>query len=95
MKAGIACRDVLYLDLALETAVRSSIESALSLFGKPTSAQQLATQGSLVINMVATCAESACLSMGSNIELLMACKEFKVEMHWLQQQGLHCCVLSY
>ena len=71
-------RDVLYLDLALDTAVRAAIEPVLSELRRPNSEHQLSSHAGLVLNLVAACAEKGCLSMGSNIELVMVHKELQV-----------------
>ena len=69
---------MLYLDLALETAVRSTVEAALSDLCQPNSEEQLASYACLILDLLDLCAENACLSMGSNTELVMVYKELKV-----------------
>lgn len=67
--AGCA-RDVLYLDLALEGAVRTALEGALG----PVEGNDLgATLALLALGL-----ENACLSLGSNQELVLCLKDFKV-----------------
>jgi len=80
------CRDVLYLDLALDGAVRSAVESSLTHIRGPTSSKPDAQEGeaeeeaqtSMLIDLIAICAESVCLSAGSNLELSMVHKDYQV-----------------
>ena len=78
VKLPLQCRDVLYLDLALETAVRSTVEAALSVLCKPDSEKQLASHACLILDLLELCAGNACLSMASNTELVMVHEELKV-----------------
>ena len=73
-----ACRDVLYLDLALDTAVRAAIEPVLTHLHHEKPAQQPSPDASLVLELVLACSDNASLSMSSNAELLMVLKELEV-----------------
>ncbi len=71
-----ACRDVLYLDLALETTMRSIMEANLASMRQ---AAQISPPGlSQAASAVALTLEAACLSFGSNQELILVLKSFKV-----------------
>ncbi len=83
------CRDVLYLDLALDGAVRSAVESSLTQIRGPASSKADADKGteeedeeeaptSMLIELITICAESVCLSAGSNLELTMVHKDYQV-----------------
>ena len=83
------CRDVLYLDLALDGAVRSAVESSLTQIRGPASSKSDADKGteeddeeeaqtSMLIELITICAESVCLSAGSNLELTMVHKDYQV-----------------
>jgi len=80
------CRDVLYLDLALDGAVRSAVESSLTQIRGPASSKADTDEGeeeekaqtSTLIDLITICAESVCLSAGSNLELSMVHKDYQV-----------------
>ena len=68
-------RDVVYLDLALENTIRSIIEANLANVRQ---AAQLTEGLPQVASSVAVALEAACLSFGSNQELLLTLKSLKV-----------------
>ena len=73
------CRDLVYLDLALDGAVRTTVEGALEQLrsaAKPGSTHQLPQ----LLQICAACAENACLSTGSNQELVLAFRDLQVNM---------------
>lgn len=75
----LACRDVLYLDLALDGAVRSAIETSLSpLKAAVASSEDPQEQACQLIDLTAACLENVCLTLGSNTELLMILKDYQV-----------------
>ena len=73
------CRDLVYLDLALDGAVRTTVEGALEQLrsaAKPGSTDQLPQ----LLQICAACAENACLSTGSNQELVLAFRDLQVNV---------------
>lgn len=78
----------MYLDLALDGAVRSAVESSLTHIRGPASSKLHAdkqddedkqdAQTSMLIDLITICAESVCLSAGSNLELTMVHKDYQV-----------------
>ena len=71
-KLVAACRDVLYLDLALEGAIRTTVESGLE------AVKQAAPDSRGLLQLTCACLESVCMSLGSNQELLLSLKDFQV-----------------
>ena len=64
-------RDVIFLDLALEGALRRLVESRLGdLNSKEGNLEQL-------VDVTAMCLENACLSIGSNTDLVLCLKDFQ------------------
>ena len=73
---GIICpRDVLYLDLALESTARGIIEADMALIRKAAQAPEGLSQ---LASFVASSLQHACLSFGSNQEMILTLKSFKV-----------------
>ncbi len=73
------CRDLVYLDLALDGAIRTTVEGALEQLrsaAKPGSTDQLPQ----LLQICAACAENACLSTGSNQELVLAFRDLQVNI---------------
>lgn len=60
--------------------MRSTVETALSQLQTPTQEQQLAAHASQVLQLTHACTHNACLSIGSNIELVMVHKELEVQI---------------
>lgn len=81
---------MLYLDLALDGAVRSAIESSLGTIKGETGNEDQEDQASLLVELVTLSAESVCLSAGSNLELSMIHKDFQVHIqkHLIVHAGL-------
>lgn len=76
------CRDVVYLDLALDGAVRSSVEAALSLFKAAfSSTEEQERQAGQLIQLTTLCVENVCLTSGSNVEMVMVLKDYQVMYH--------------
>lgn len=69
---------MLYLDLALDGAVRSSVEASLSLLKTASSSEEPETQAGCLVDLVALCVESVCLTSGSNVELVMILRDYQV-----------------
>ena len=64
-------RDVIFLDLALEGALRRLVESRLGdLNSKEANLEQL-------VDVAMMCLENACLSIGSNTNLVLCLKDFQ------------------
>ncbi|KAL3148765.1 COP9 signalosome complex subunit 8 [Trebouxia sp. C0009 RCD-2024] len=90
---GERLRDVLYLDLALDGAVRSSVEASLSLLKAASSSEDPETQAGCLLDLVALCVESVCLTSGSNVEMVMILRDFQASqalaspMKWLRAQA--------
>ncbi|KAL3137438.1 COP9 signalosome complex subunit 8 [Trebouxia sp. C0010 RCD-2024] len=90
---GERLRDVLYLDLALDGAVRSSVEASLSLLKTASSSEEPETQAGCLVDLVALCVESVCLTSGSNVELVMILRDYQASqaldspMKWLRAQA--------
>lgn len=72
------CRDVLYLDLALDGAVRAAIEASLSTLKATSSGEEPGAQAALLIDLVTLSVESVCLTSGSNEEMVMILKDYQV-----------------
>ena len=74
-----AGRDVLYLDLALEGAVRAALEGGLTLRGDEDAGAAGRNSGDLAAPLAPLLAalENACLSLGSNRELVLCLKDFQ------------------
>ncbi len=74
-----AGRDVLYLDLALEGAVRAALEGGLTLRGDEDAGAAGRNSGDLAAPLAPLLAalENACLSLGSNCELVLCLKDFQ------------------
>ena len=69
----------MYLDLALDGAVRTTVEGALEQLrsaAKPGSTEQLPQ----LLQICAACAENACLSTASNQELVLAFRDLQVNI---------------
>ena len=74
----MSCRDVVYLDLALDGAVRSAVESSLGRLRTETHSEEQGDTTSLLVDLVTLCAESVCLTAGSNVELTMIHRDYQV-----------------
>ena len=74
-----AGRDVLYLDLALEGAVRGALEGGLAPRGGGGAGGAGRGGGDLAASLAPLLAalENACLSLGSNRELVLCLKDFQ------------------
>jgi alpha-glucan,water dikinase len=70
-------RDVLYLDLALEAAVRTAVESALGGLGS--------APAPAVLKAATLATESLALSAGSNAELVLCLKEMRAAVALAEQ----------
>jgi hypothetical protein len=68
-------RDVIYLDLALESALRGLLEARMGELRAWTKADESLHQ---LIQITATATESACISFGSNSELFLSFKDMQV-----------------
>lgn len=82
------CRDVLYLDLALDGAVRAAVEASLSTLKAASSGEEQGAQAALLIDLVTLSVESVCLTSGSNEELVMILKDYQVALS-CPNIGLH------
>lgn len=69
---------MLYLDLALDGAVRSSVEASLSLLKAASSRADQDTQAGCLVDLVTLCVESVCLTSGSNVEMVMIHRDYQV-----------------
>ena len=69
-----------YLDLALEGAVRSTVESALGAQSTESSDEEQEQQTEQLIALTALCAENVFLSAGSNTELILIHKDYEVHL---------------
>ena len=69
---------MLYLDLALDGAVRSSVEASLSLLKAASSSEDQGAPAVQLIDLVTLCVESVCLTSGSNVEMFMILKDYQV-----------------
>ena len=74
----LCCRDLLYLDLALDGAVRSSVEASLSLLKAASSSADPETQAGCLLDLVTVCVQSVCLTSGSNVEMVMILRDYQV-----------------
>ena len=89
----VGCRDVLYLDLALDGAVRSAVESSLTFVKTDTSQEEEEELTSLLIDLVTVCTENVCFSAGSNLELSMVHKDYQVTCITLHDFPVQACPL--
>ena len=71
---------MLYLDLALDGAVRASVEASLSLLKAASGSEGEGQQAGQLIDLVAMCVESFCLTSGSNTEMVMILKDYQVAL---------------
>ena len=71
---------MLYLDLALDGAVRASVEASLSLVKAASGSEDQGKQAAQLIDLVTMCLESVCLTSGSNVEMVMILKDYKVAL---------------
>ncbi len=77
MRHVVPCRDLLYLDLALESAVRSMLESSMADIKAATSdAQQLPN----LLQLLSVSLEHACMAFASNQELVLCLKDLQVRL---------------
>ncbi len=75
MRIVLPCRDLLYLDLALESAVRSMLESSMADI-KADAAD--AGQVPCLLQLLAASLEHACMAFASNQELVLCLKDLQV-----------------
>ena len=71
---------MLYLDLAVDGAVRASVEASLSALKAACGSEDQEIQAAKLIDLVTMCVESVCLTSGSNVEMIMILKDFQVAL---------------
>ena len=71
----------MYLDLAVEGAVRSAVEASLGAISPGKTDEEQEEQTGLLIDLIVLSAENVCLSVGSNTELLFTVKDYQVCLH--------------
>ena len=71
---------MLYLDLALDGAVRAAVEASLSTSKAASSGEEPGTQAALLIDLVTLSVESVCLTIRSNEEMVMILKDYQVAL---------------
>lgn len=74
---------MLYLDLAVDGAIRASVEASLSLLKVAPGSENQGTQAAQLIDLVTMCVESACLTSGSNVEMVMVLKDYQVALKFV------------
>ena len=71
---------MLYLDLAVDGAVRASVEASLSLMKAASRSEDEGAQAAQLLDLVTMCVESVCLTSGSNVEMVMLLKDYQVAL---------------
>ena len=89
----VGCRDVLYLDLALDGAVRSAVESSLTFMKSEIHQEEEEELTSVLVDLVTVCTENVCLSAGSNLELSMVHEDCQVTCTTLYDFPVQACPL--
>ena len=71
------CRDLLYLDLALESAARGLLESSMAeLRAASADAEQLPS----LLQLLSASLEHACMAFATNQELVLCLKDLQVAL---------------
>ena len=71
---------MLYLDLALDGALRASVEASLSFLKAGSGSGDQEMQAAELIDLMTMCVESVCLTSGSNVEMVMILKDYQVAL---------------